>query len=303
MAEGTESTRMRLTIERFKRGIKEFAQVYRRSKSGLLGLAILLTFILTAIFAPFLAPYDPYKRVDRPFRPPSNEYILGTNDIGQDIFSELIFGTRISLTIGFAAAIFTVTIGTLIGVVAGFLGGSIDEVLMRFTDVIMILPSIPLLILLMAIFGKQSFFIMVLAISILGWTGTARMVRSSTLSIKERMYVEASKAIGAGDRHIITKHILPNVSPLIMATMIYQVAGAMMSEAGLAFLGLGNPGNKSWGMILHYAQTSGGWYANMGYPAWWWIIPPGLCIAFTVASLVLIGQTLEEIINPRLRRR
>jgi len=167
----------------------------------------------------------------------------------------------------------------------------------------MILPSIPLLILLMAIFGRQSFFIMVLAISILGWTGTARMVRASTLSIKERMYVEASKAIGAGDRHIITKHILPNVSPLIMATMIYSVAGAMMAEAGLAFLGLGDPGNKSWGMILHYAQTSGGWYANMGYPAWWWIIPPGLCVAFTITSLVLIGQTMEEIINPRLRRR
>lgn len=296
-------TRTQLRIEQLKKGVKNFAEVYRRSKSGLFGLAILLFFVFTAVFAPFLAPYDPYERVDRPFRPPSNRYILGTNDIGQDIFSELIFGTRVSLTIGFAAAIFTVVIGTLIGVVSGFMGGSVDEVLMRFTDVIMILPSIPLLILLMAIFGKQSFFIMVLAISILGWTGTARMVRSSTLSIKERIYVEAARALGGGDRHIIAKHILPNVSPLIMATMIYQVAGAMMSEAGLAFLGLGDPGHKSWGMILHYAQTSGGWYANMGYPAWWWIIPPGLCVALTVASLVLIGQTLEEIINPRLRRR
>ncbi|UCH57497.1 MAG: ABC transporter permease [Candidatus Bathyarchaeota archaeon] len=296
-------TRRQIRVEQLKKSIKEFAAVYKRSKSGLLGLAILLFFICTAVFAPFLAPYNPYTRVDRPFRPPSTRYLLGTNDIGQDIFSELIFGTRVSLTIGFAAAIFTVVIGTLVGVVSGFVGGAVDEVLMRFTDVIMILPSIPLLILLMALFGKQSFFIMVLAISIMGWTGTARMVRSSTLSIKERMYVEASKAIGAGDRHIIAKHVLPNVSPLIMATMIYQVAGAMMSEAGLAFLGLGDPGNKSWGMILHYAQTSGGWYANMGYPAWWWIIPPGLCVAFTIASLVLIGQTLEEIINPRLRRR
>ncbi|MCJ7573965.1 ABC transporter permease [Candidatus Bathyarchaeota archaeon] len=256
-----------------------------------------------AIFAPFLAPYDPYKRVDRPLKPPSDKYLLGTNDIGQDIFSELIYGTRVSLLIGFAAAFFSVTIGTLVGVVSGFLGGAVEEVLMRFTDVIMILPNIPLLILLMAIFGKQSFYIMVLAISITGWTTAARLVRSSTLSIKERAYVEAAKAIGAGDRHIITKHILPNISPLIMATMIYEVAGAMMSEAGLAFLGLGDPSNKSWGMILHYAETSGGWYANMGYPAWWWIIPPGLCIALTVASLVLIGQAMEEIINPRLRRR
>lgn len=299
----TSRTRTQIRIEQLKKGIKNFAEIYKRSRSGLFGLAILLVFLFSATFASFLAPYDPYKRVDRPFRPPSNKYVLGTNDIGQDIFSELIFGTRVSLLIGFAAAFFTVTIGTLIGVVAGFMGGTVDEILMRFTDVIMILPTIPLLILLMAIFGKQSFFITVLAISILGWTGTARMVRASTLSIKERMYVEASKAIGAGDRHIITKHILPNVSPLIMATMIYQVAGAMMTEASLAFLGLGDPSNKSWGMILHYAQTSGGWYANMGYPAWWWIITPGLCIALTISSLVLIGQAMEEIINPRLRRR
>lgn len=299
----TMSMHTRMRLDQLKKSIRNFASVYRRSKSGLLGLVILLFFVFTAIFAPFLAPYNPYKRVDRPLKPPSDKYLLGTNDIGQDIFSELIYGTRVSLLIGFAAALFSVTIGTLVGVVSGFLGGAVEEVLMRFTDVIMILPNIPLLILLMAIFGKQSFYIMVLAISITGWTTAARLVRSSTLSIKERAYVEAAKAIGAGDRHIITKHILPNISPLIMATMIYEVAGAMMSEAGLAFLGLGDPSVKSWGMILHYAETSGGWYANMGYPAWWWIIPPGLCIALTVASLVLIGQTMEEIINPRLRRR
>lgn len=292
-----------MSVNKFMKGAQSFASIYRRSKSGLLGLTILLFFIFTAIFAPILAPYDPYKRVDRPLIAPSQKYVLGTNDIGQDIFSEMIYGTRVSLTIGFAAAFFTVIIGTLIGVVSGFLGGVVDEVLMRFTDVVMILPSIPLMILLMALFGKQSFLIMILILSVMGWTGTARLVRSSTLSIKERIYVEAAKAIGAGDRHIITKHILPNVSPLIMATMIYQVAGAMMSEAGLAFLGLGDPSHKSWGMILHYAETSGGWYANMGYPAWWWIIPPGLCVALTVASLVLIGQAMEEIINPRLRRR
>ncbi len=292
-----------MSVNKFMKGAQSFAAIYRRSRSGLLGLAILLFFVLTAIFAPILAPYDPYKRVDRPILAPSSKYILGTNDIGQDIFSELIYGTRVSLTIGFAAAFFTVLIGTLIGVVSGFLGGAVDEALMRFTDVVMILPSIPLMILLMALFGKQSFMIMILILSIMGWTGTARLVRASTLSIKERIYVEAARAIGAGDGHIIAKHILPNVSPLIVATMIYAVAGAMMSEAGLAFLGLGDPSTKSWGMILHYAQTSGGWYANMGYPAWWWIIPPGLCVALTVASLVLIGQAMEEIINPRLRRR
>lgn len=297
------TSRTRMRINQFINGLKDFASIYRTSKPGLLGLAILLFFILTAVFAPYISPYNPYVRVDRPLRPPSGSYLLGTNDIGQDIFSELIYGTRVSLTIGFLAAMFTVVIGTLVGVVSGLFGGSVDEVLMRFTDVIMILPNIPLLILLMAIFGRQSYFIMIMALSITGWTGTARMVRSSTLSIKERTYVEASKAIGAGEGHIILKHILPNVSPLIMATMIYQVAGAMMSEAGLSFLGLGDPGHKSWGMVLHYAQTSGGWYANQGYPAWWWIIPPGVLIALTVASLVLIGQTMEEIINPRLRRR
>jgi len=296
-------SRTRMRLDQLIKGAREFAAIYRSSTPGLVGLAILMFLVLTAVFAPYISPYDPYTRVDRPLRPPSDKYLLGTNDIGQDIFSELIYGTRVSLTIGFLAAIFTVVIGTLVGVVSGFMGGSVDEVLMRFTDVIMILPSIPLLILLMAIFGRQSYLIMILAISITGWTGTARMVRSSTMSIEERTYVEASKAIGAGEGHIILKHVLPNVSPLIIATMIYQVAGAMMSEAGLSFLGLGDPGHKSWGMVLHYAQTSGGWYANQGYPAWWWIIPPGLLIAFTVASLVLIGQTMEEIINPRLRMR
>lgn len=292
-----------MLLDQFIKAAQSFASVYRRSKSGLLGLAILFFITFMGVFAPFLSPFDPYKRVDRPFLRPSQKYLLGTNDIGQDIFSELIYGTRVSLTIGVLSALFTVVIGTLMGVVSGFLGGVVDEILMRFTDVIMILPSIPLLILLMAILGKQSFFIMILVISITGWTGTARLVRSSTLSIKERTYVEAAKAVGAGDRHIILKHIIPNVSPLIMATVVYQVASAMMSEAGLAFLGLGDPSKKSWGMILHYAETSGGWYANMGNPALWWILPPGLCIAFTVASFVLIGQTLEEIINPRLRRR
>jgi len=292
-----------MRISQFINGAKEFAFIYKKSKIGLLGLAILLFFIFMAIFAPFISPYNPYTRVDRPLKPPSDDYLLGTNDIGQDILSELIYGTRVSLTIGFLAALFTVVIGTLVGVVSGFIGGSIDEVLMRFTDVIMILPNIPLLILLMSIFGRQSYYIMILAISITGWTGTARMVRSATLSLKERAYVEASKAIGASEGHIITRHILPNVSPLIIAEMIYQVAGAMMSEAGLSFLGLGDPSQKSWGMVLHYAETSGGWYANQGYPAWWWIIPPGLLIALTIASLVLMGQTMEEIINPRLRRR
>ena len=263
--------------------------------------------VLMAVFAPLIAPYNPYESYDVTaadiMKPPTSEHLLGTDDSGKDVLSLVIYGARISLLVGFAASVIIVILGCVVGMIAGYVGGRTDMVLMRFTDVVMILPSIPLMILLMALFGRQSFMIMILILSVMGWTGTARLVRSSTLSIKERIYVEAAKAIGAGDGPIIAKHVLPNVSPLIMATMIYQVAGAMMSEAGLAFLGLGDPSHKSWGMILHYAETSGGWYANMGYPAWWWIIPPGLCVALTVASLVLIGQAMEEIINPRLRRR
>jgi peptide/nickel transport system permease protein len=279
------------------------AFVFKHNKPGVLGLAIIIFFFTMAILAPYIAPFDPYKRVGRPLQPAGGIHLMGTNDIGQDIFSELVWGARISLMIGFTVALVVMFIGTSVGVVAGYTGGVVDEILMRFADIILVLPSIPLMILIAAIMGRHNFYVMILALSVVGWGGLARMVRAVTLSLKERTFVEAARALGAGDSRIMTKHILPNIAPLILSAVIYQAVGAMMAEAGLAFLGLGDPAAKSWGMMLHYAQTAGGWWGAGGYPMWNWIIPPGLCIATVVLGLMLFGQAIEEIVNPRLRRR
>ncbi len=279
------------------------AFIFRHNRAGIVGLVIVVFFISMAIFAQFIAPFNPYKRIARSLLQPGGVYLLGTNDMGQDIFSELVWGARVSLSIGFTVALVVMFIGTTVGVVAGYTGGIVDEVLMRFADIILVLPSIPLMILIAAILGRHNFYVMILALSVVGWGGLARMVRAVTLSLKERTFVEAARALGGGGGHIMTKHILPNTAPLILSSVIYQSVSAMMAEAGLAFLGLGDPTAKSWGMMLHYAQTAGGWWGANGNPMWNWIIPPGLCIALVVLGLMLVGQAVEEIVNPRLRRR
>jgi peptide/nickel transport system permease protein len=295
--------RVRRRLTEWRRGAASAAFVFKHNKAGMVGLGIVSFFILMAVFAPYIAPYNPYKRVASSLLPPSSRHLLGTNDMGQDILSELIWGARVSLSIGFSVALVVMTIGTTVGLVAGYAGGLVDEVLMRLADIILVLPSIPLMILIAAILGRHSFHVMVIALSVVGWGGLARMVRAVTLSLKERGFVEAARALGAGGSHVMLKHILPNTAPLILSSIIYQAVGAMMAEAGLSFLGLGDPTAKSWGMMLHYAQSAGGWWGAGGYPMWNWIIPPGLCIALVVLGLMLMGQAVEEIVNPRLRRR
>jgi len=291
--------RFRIWKEKFQSGMF----IFIHNKAGMLGLTIVSIFVIMAIFAPFIAPYNPYKRVDDFLLPPSSEHLLGTNDIGQDIFSELIYGARVSLLVGLLASICVVSVGTVIGLISGYYGGMVDEILMRVCDIVLVLPTLPLMILLASLLGTGKFYVLILAITLTSWPGLARLVRSMTLSLKERAFVEAARAIGATDPHIMVNHILPNVLPLVISSAVYQAAGAMMAEASLSFLGLGDPSHKSWGMMLHYAQTTGGWWANKGKPCWWWIIPPGLCIATFVTGLMLVGQALELIVNPRLRRR
>lgn len=283
--------------------IKEQWQVYKRSQRGVIGIGVLAFFVLIALFAPLFSPYDPFKRVDQPFLPPSKTHILGTNDIGQDILSELIYGARISLMIGFLVAFSTVLIGTLIGLITGYYGGIVDEVLMRICDIVLVLPNIPLMILFASLLGRRSFIVIIFILSITAWPTVTRLVRSTTLTLKQRTYVEVAKGLGAKDFHIIFKHMLPNVMPLILATMIFRTSAAMLAEASLSFLGLGDPTKKSWGMMLHFANVSGGWWANDGKPAYWWILPPGICIAIVTLLLSMIGQALEETIDPRLRER
>jgi len=199
------------------------------------------------------------------------------------------YGTRISLMVGFFAAFVSVAIGTLVGLFSGYLRGAADEVLMGLTDIILIIPARPLIIILTA-HTSPSIWNIIIVIGALWWTSTARVVRSRVLQLRETPFVEAAQSLGAGDIYIISRHILPNTQQVILAKFILVVAGAMLTEASLSFLGLGDPLQKSWGMMLNYAFSRGG-FIN-GY--WWWYLPPGICISLAVLSFVLIGFGLEE---------
>jgi len=252
------------------------------------GLILLAVFVILAIFAPFIAPFDPWEP-GRPFLQPSILHPLGTNDIGQDIFSELVYGTRISLFVGFLAAFISVVIGTLVGLFSGYMRGATDEVLMGLTDIILIIPALPLMIILAA-HTSPSIWNIILVVGLLWWCSTARVVRSRVLQLREMPFVEAARSLGAGDLYIVFHHVLPNTLQVILAKFILAVAGAMLTEASLSFLGLGDPLQKSWGMMLNYAFSRGG-FIN-GY--WWWYLPPGICISLAVLSFVLIGFGLED---------
>ncbi len=277
--------------------LKNFWSLYKKNKKGLIGLAIVSIFITIALLSPYITPYDPYEwNVAPPFSPPSSDHILGSDDVGRDIFSQLIYGTRISLFVGFSAAITTTFIGVIVGTIAGYFK-SLDSILMTFTDIVLVLPSIPIMLVL-AIYLGPSIWNIILVITITSWTGVARIIRSQVLTLKERAYVDSARSIGAGNVHIIMKHILPNTIPLILATAILRIVNGILAEAGLSFLGLGDPTSMSWGMVLHYAQTCGGFSRG----AWWWIVPPGLFIGFVAVSFTLIGYSLEEVFSPKLRR-
>lgn len=222
--------------------------------------------------------------------------LLGTDNEGRDLFAQLVYGARISLYVGLLSAILSVIIGLIVGLVSGYLGGIIDEILMRFSDMLLVLPTLPLLMILVSVLGAR-IENLILLLGILGWMGFARVVRSQVLSLKERPFVEAAKAIGAGKTHIIFRHILPNVMPLVYVTLATTVPGSIVAEAALSWLGFADPMRMSWGRMLHEVQ------ANSAYMCWWWIIPPGLCIALVAMAFILLGYALDEVLNPRLRTR
>ncbi len=288
-------------MERLSRRLGDltgFWNRYRRNKMGMIGLVLIAFFLVLAIAAHQISPWDPYKmNTGPPFAPPSSEHPLGTNDMGQDLFSQLIHGARISLMVGFVAASVNVAIGTVMGLVSGYFGGKLDEFLMRLIDIMIIIPGIPIMVLIAAYLGPSIWNIIFILV-IFGWTSIARVIRSQVLMIKEYPYIEASKAAGAGSLRIIFDHIMPNVVSLILPQAVLSVVGAILGEAGLSFLGLGDPTHVSWGMLLYYAQAYGAFLRN----AWWWIIPPGLCITLVGLGFTFVGYALSDIFNPRLRR-
>ncbi|TMI09210.1 ABC transporter permease [Candidatus Bathyarchaeota archaeon] len=222
--------------------------------------------------------------------------LLGTDQYGRDIFSQLAWGTRVSLLVGLVASVVAVAIGLAVGLVAGYLGRVVDEVLMRSTDLLLVLPGLPLLIILAALLGP-SIWNVIAILALLGWPGFARIIRAQVLSIKERSFIEASKAAGSGVSHVITKHVLPNVMGLTYVNLALSVPTAIVTEASLAFLGLRDPNVISWGGMLNDVQGTG------NVASWWWVLPPGLSIALLSLSFILLGYALDEILNPRLRMR
>ncbi|MHA1135731.1 MAG: ABC transporter permease [Candidatus Thorarchaeota archaeon] len=285
--------------------IETFWREFLYHPMGILGMIIIGTIVCIALFAPYIAPYywsnpagDPIL-LDQLLQPPSPEHILGTNHRGEDIFSRIIYGSQISLMIGFAASLVAVFLGTAVGLIAGYYGGILDMILMRITDVFLCLPTLPLMLIFLMLFG-QGLQNVIVVIAILGWTGTARMVRSEALSLRERPLTEAAHALGASDGYILIHHILPNTLPLILANMILGVVTAILSEAGIAFLGFVDiHGQPSWGIVLHWAWKNAALLANK----WWWFIPPGVLIMLTTLGFVFISHTADKVVNPRLRGR
>jgi peptide/nickel transport system permease protein len=267
----------------------------RKPGSFTLGVILLVSFIIMAIFAPAIAPFDPWKRCE-PYQPPGAVHLLGTNDMGHDILSELIYGSRVSLLVGFVAALLATFIGTAVGLVSGYLKGTVDEILMGATDIFLMIPQIPLIIVLAA-FLRPSFLLMAWLMGLLWWTSTARVVRSRALQLREMGYIQAAQALGFSSSHIIITDMLPNILPVIMPKFMLAIASAMIAEASISFLGLGDTTMKSWGMMINFAFTRGG-FIN-GY--WWWYLTPGLCITLFVFSVVLIGFAAEEQENETLR--
>jgi peptide/nickel transport system permease protein len=282
----------------YRRKLGDFWRLYRRSSLGKLGLVLVLSFVILALGAPWIAPFDPFTFVGNPFQKPSSTYIFGTDQVGRDIFSRVVYGTRISLLVGLVASAMTVCLGTIVGLVAGYLGGRIDNILMRVTDLFIIIPTLPLMLIMAAILGKGVQNI-IIVITVVSWTATARMVRSQTMSLKERPFTEASRAIGSTDLHTIARHIVPNVFPLVFANGMIAIVDAILSEAGLSFLGFGDPSLPSWGMVLYFANTAGA--TVNGY--WWYIVPPGICIMLLVMGFAFVSYSTDQILNPRLRRR
>jgi peptide/nickel transport system permease protein len=265
-----------------------------------LGAAVLVFFVLMALAAPFLAPYDPHAFSGRSLERPGPAHLLGTNDAGQDILSELIYGVRISLAVGLGAALGTVALALLVGGVAGYAGGTLDALLMRLVDVMLTLPRLPLLILLAAFLGSG--LVQTAAIiSLLFWPATARVIRAQVQSQRTRGYVRMARNFGGGTGYVLRRHILPAVAPLIAFGLIAAAGRAVAMEAGLAFLGLGDPTAKSWGLMMRFALNLPGLLLT---DRWlWWLLPPGLCLTLLILALTYLGMGLERRLHPGLARR
>lgn len=275
--------------------------LFRQHRAGLLGLTILAFFVVVALAAPLLADGESLKVTKATggvLESPSGEFWLGTDENGRSVLTMLIWGSRISLLVGVLATAISMVIGTVIGLVSGFFEGWTSRLLFRLTEWFLVIPFLPLAIILAVVLGR-SLVNIAIVIGVTSWPATALLIRSQTLSIKERPYLERAQVLGAGRWHQMTRHVLPNVMPMVFANTTLTVAVAILSETTLSFLGLGDPTRVSWGSMLEGAFGVGA----MTTGSWWYIVPPGVCVVLVVLAFTLVGQALEEIFNPRLRSR
>jgi peptide/nickel transport system permease protein len=267
----------------------------------MIGVAVLVIVIAIAVFAPLIAPssgLDVTQATGPILHPPTHGYPLGTDESGRSVLTLLIWGTRISMFVGLLATAISMVLGTVLGMAAGHFTNFLGPLLNKLAEWFLVIPFLPLAIVLATILGPSALNLAIV-IGVTSWPGTARLVRAQTLTVEARPYLERARALGAGHWHQMTRHVLPNVMPLVLANTTLTVAGAILSETTLAFLGLGDPLRVSWGSMLDAAFTSGA----ISRGAWWYLLPPGIAVIIVVLAFTVIGQALETILNPRLRER
>jgi len=269
----------------------------RSNRKALIGTSLLALFVMVAIFAPLLAPYDPHAQIFDQTLPPSGAHWLGTTGNGQDIWSQLLWSTRETLAIAIIAGLLATILSLVVGVTAAYVGGSTDHILNLFTDVFLVIPTLPLMIVIAAYARGGGLSVLILVIVITGWSYGARQLRSQALSLRNREFLDAARVRGERTSYIIAYEILPTMTSLIVANFLGAALYAVLAAAGLQFIGLGNPTDMSWGTMLFWAENNGA--LNAGSPLW--AITPGLCIALLGAAFALLNYAFDEISNPALR--
>lgn len=278
-------------------------RVFHQNPLGRIGLILLAIFAFMAmasVVPPLIDPmYHPMTGVDPEVMQssaPSWRHWLGTDFMGRDILSQLLAGTRVAFMVGVSAAFMSIVLGVSVGMVSGYLGGWTDIILMRASEIIMVMPTLLVVLMLAALFGKLGIWTIVLMIAFFRWPGVARVIRAQTLSLKGRPFIDAARVAGASHTRIVFRHIMPNVLPLAFLYMTFRVTAAIIIEAALAFLGFGDPGTVSWGMMLQWV-----WKTGHMFQAPWWLLPPGLCISLLTLSFYMLGRAMDEVLDPRLR--
>ncbi len=277
--------------------------IIKGNRFGLFGAVILLFFGIVALLAPYIAPHDLWESLRDSsgklaiLRQPSLEFPLGTTAMGRDLLSQLILATRTTVLIGLTSGLVSILIGANIGLLAGYYGGKLDEIFMRFTDIVYGMPFLPFLIVLISLFGRNIWFV-IIAICCIIWRTSARVIRAQVMSIRQRQYIQAAKARGCSNFRIIYGHIMPNILPLLLLYTSFNIAWSVLAEAGASFLGFSDPNNITWGGMLYNL-----WISGKIRTAWWWFATPSVCIILLVSALVFISRAYEEVANPRLKQR